>query len=155
MSIIPVLLGVEERTGKLPAACLAQTINHSRRACFKCMLLRPWLSTAPQALPALLRSQQIKRACLHEAASVFLFISFLGATNQIPDCVQPTLKQNVTEPSWLLASIFVVFKSKLPWSAKKQSMSKLTEKLELQQKHDGCPGLSLPVTDQKSRLSWL
>lgn len=32
-------------------------------------------------------------------------------------------------------------------------MSKLTEKLELQQNQDGCLGLSLPVTDQKSRLS--
>jgi hypothetical protein len=77
------------------------------------MPLHPWLSSSPQVPPAWLSSKQIKQACLHEAAFIFLFISFLGATNQIPDCAQPTLKPNVTEPSWLLASIFVVLKSKL------------------------------------------
>lgn len=99
----------EDGSGNLPTACLMSTVNSSRRPCFKCMLFHPWLSSSLQAPPAWLSSKQIKQACLHEAAFSFPFISFLGATNQIPDCAQPTLKQNVTEPSWLLAFHFCCF----------------------------------------------
>lgn len=115
VSVFPVLLGQKGRWDRKAPSSLPGVNCEQQETLFQRHAVPPWLSSSPQhLLPAFPQSQSNGHAFLSRPLFFFSSISFLGATNQIPDCAQPTLKQNVTEPSWLLASIFVVSKSKLP-----------------------------------------